>query len=318
MHTSLTTDTAGSTPLIAVDREHFTAVVSALGAQALRWCTAHAFAGEPGNFVILPGADGAPAAVLAGCDRRDALFGLAALPVRLPAGRYALDARSLALDSGDVALGWALGAYRFTRYKKTTRAAATLAVDTATAMRVAPLIDAVFQVRDLTNTPTEHLGPAELASAVRELAQRHGAAYREWVGDELLAANFPTIHAVGRASQRAPRLAELTHGDADAPHLVIVGKGVCFDSGGLDLKTGDGMRWMKKDMGGAAHALALASLVLQAKLPLRLTLLVPAVENAVAGNAYRPGEVIVARSGLSVEIDNTDAEGRLVLCDALA
>ncbi|MDR2013709.1 MAG: leucyl aminopeptidase family protein [Rhodanobacter sp.] len=318
MHTSLTTDTAGSTPLIAVDREHFATLMPALGAQVQRWCAAHAFSGEPGRFVVLPGADGAPLAVLAGCDRRDAIFGLASLPERLPEGRYALDARGLALDTGDAALGWALGAYRFTRYKKAARAAATLVIDAATATRVTPLIDAVFQVRDLVNTPTEHMGPAELTDAVRALAQRHRATYREWVGDELFAANFPTIHAVGRASHRAPRLAELTHGDAQAPHLVILGKGVCFDSGGLHIKTGDGMRWMKKDMGGAAHAIALASLVLQAGLPVRLTLLVPAVENAVAGNAYRPGEVIVTRHGLAVEIDNTDAEGRLLLCDALA
>jgi len=173
-------------------------------------------------------------------------------------------------------------------------------------------------VRDLVNTPTEDLGPEQLADAVRALAAEHGADCREWVGDELLAANFPTIHAVGRASHRAPRLVQLTHGASDAPHLVLVGKGVCFDSGGLDIKSADGMRWMKKDMGGAAHAIALAGLVLAAKLPVRLTLLVPAVENSISGNAMRPGEVVVTRAGLSVEIDNTDAEGRLVLCDALA
>jgi leucyl aminopeptidase len=162
------------------------------------------------------------------------------------------------------------------------------------------------------------LGPEELAAEVRDLAGRSGASYREWIGDELLNANFPTIHAVGRASHRAPRLAELTYGAAGAPHLVLIGKGVCFDTGGLDIKPADGMRWMKKDMGGAAHAIALAELVLEAKLPVRLTLLIPAVENSIAGNAYRPGEVIKTRGGLTVEIDNTDAEGRLVLCDALA
>jgi leucyl aminopeptidase len=170
----------------------------------------------------------------------------------------------------------------------------------------------------MVNTPTEDMGPAELAAEVRALADRHGANYQEWIGDNLLVANFPTIHAVGRASHRAPRLVELTHGPADAPHLVLIGKGVCFDSGGLDIKPADGMRWMKKDMGGAAHAIALAGLVLEAKLPVRLTLLVPAVENSIAANAYRPGEVIRTRSGLTVEVDNTDAEGRLVLCDALA
>ena len=311
-------DAGGTTPLIAVDRGNFGAIAAALGAQVGAWCAANGFAGEAGRFVPVPGADGRPLAVLAGCDGRDALFGLASLPVRLPEGAYALDSRGLALDAADVALGWALGAYQFTRYKKAARAPARLVVDAATAAHVEPLARAAYQVRDLVNTPTEQMGPAELAGAVRALAQAHGAQYREWVGDDLLGANFPTIHAVGRASHRAPRLAELAHGPADAPHLVLVGKGVCFDTGGLDIKPADGMRWMKKDMGGAAHAIALASLVLAAKLPVRLSLLVPAVENAIAGNAYRPGEVVTTRAGLSVEIDNTDAEGRLVLCDALA
>jgi leucyl aminopeptidase len=314
----MATDADGATPLLAVDRSNFGAVADLFGTQARRWCAANGFAGEPGRFVLIPGADGAPSAVLAGCDVRDAIFGLASLPVRLPEGRYALDPRGLALDAADVALGWALGAYQFTRYKKAARAPAQLVVDPTVAQRIDMLARAAFQVRDLINTPTEDMGPAELAGAVHTLAGEHGASYREWIGDELLEADFPTIHAVGRASHRAPRLAELTHGAVDAPHLVIIGKGVCFDTGGLDLKTADGMRWMKKDMGGAAHAIALASLVLAAKLPVRLTLLVPAVENCVAGIAFRPGEIIPTRAGLSVEVDNTDAEGRLVLCDALA
>ncbi|HEU4665343.1 MAG TPA: leucyl aminopeptidase family protein [Dokdonella sp.] len=315
---SMTKDADGAIPLIAVDRSTLAAVADALGPSVQRWCAANGFAGEAGRFVLVPGADGGAGVVLAGCDAREGLFALASLPTRLPEGRYALDPRGLALDAADVALGWALGAYQFTRYRKPARKPAQLVVDDAVAMRVEALAAAAYQVRDLVNTPTEDMGPTELAGAVRALAERHGATYREWVGDALLAANFPTIHAVGRASHRAPRLAELTRGAADAPHLVLVGKGVCFDTGGLDIKPADGMRWMKKDMGGAAHAIALASLVLAQKLPVRLTLLVPAVENAIAGNAYRPGEVITTRAGISVEVDNTDAEGRLVLCDALA
>ena len=307
-----------ATPLVCADRENFDTTIATFGAQARRWCEANAFAGEAGRFLALPNTDGGTLAVLAGCDRRDPVFALASLPVRLPEGRYALDPRGVALDPADVALGWALGAYQFKRYRKPARAPAQLVIAAATAARSAAMAAAVYQVRDLINTPTEDLGPAELADAVRTLATQHGATYREWVGDELLSANFPTIHAVGRASHRAPRLATLTHGPADAPHLVIIGKGVCFDTGGLDIKSSDGMRWMKKDMGGAAHAIALAGLVLDAKLPLRLTLLIPTVENSIAGNAIRPGEVVVTRSGLSVEIDNTDAEGRLILCDALA
>jgi leucyl aminopeptidase len=162
------------------------------------------------------------------------------------------------------------------------------------------------------------MGPADLEAAARDLAKQHGAELSVITGDALLAQNFPTIHAVGRASHREPRLIELRWGGASHPHVAIVGKGVCFDTGGLDIKGADGMRNMKKDMGGAAHAIALAQLVMELRLPVRMTLLVPAVENAIAGNAYRPGEVIRTRQGLAVEVDNTDAEGRLVLCDALA
>ncbi|MET0231904.1 MAG: leucyl aminopeptidase family protein [Rhodanobacteraceae bacterium] len=311
-------DAPSATPLLAVDKDNLDGVCALFGPEVRRWCASHAFGGEAGRFVLIPGKDGAPSALLAGVDKRDAIYGLASLPLRLPEGDYSVDARGLALDDAQIALGWALGSYQFTRYKKATRKPARLVVDDETRRRMQPTVDAVFKVRDLVNTPTEDMGPEQLASEVRELANRHGATYREWVGDELLASNFPTIHAVGRASHRAPRLVELAHGAADAPHLVLVGKGVCFDTGGLDIKPADGMRWMKKDMGGAAHAIALASLVLEAKLPVRLTLLVPAVENVIAGNAYRPGEVITTRAGLTVEVDNTDAEGRLVLCDALA
>ncbi|HJU39747.1 MAG TPA: leucyl aminopeptidase family protein [Tahibacter sp.] len=311
-------DARAATPLLAVDKDNLDAVCALFGAEVRRWCAAHAFAGESGRFVLIPGKDGAPAAVLAGCDRRDPWFCLASLPLRLPEGDYTLDARGLVLDEAQVALGWALGAYQFDRYRKPSRRPARLVVEREISDATAPLAEAIYDVRTWVNTPTEHMGPAELALEVRKLAEKHGATYREWVGDELIASNFPTIHAVGRASHRAPRLAELTHGPADAPRLVLVGKGVCFDTGGLDIKPADGMRWMKKDMGGAAHAIALAGLVLTAKLPVRLTLLVPAVENSIAGNAYRPGEVITTRAGLAVEVDNTDAEGRLVLCDALA
>ncbi len=173
-------------------------------------------------------------------------------------------------------------------------------------------------VRDLVNTPTEHMGPSELADAVMLEADRFGAEVVCVAGDELLTENFPAIHAVGRASHRKPRLLELNWGNEDAPVLALVGKGVCFDTGGLDLKPAAGMLLMKKDMGGAAHALALARLVMENNLPVRLKLLIPAVENAVAGNAYRPGDVIPSRKGLSIEIGNTDAEGRVVLSDALA
>jgi leucyl aminopeptidase len=176
----------------------------------------------------------------------------------------------------------------------------------------------VTLVRDLVNTPTEDMGPEQLAAAVRTVGIAHGARLREWVGPELKQQNFPAIHAVGRASHRAPRLVELRWGDPAHPLVAIVGKGVCFDTGGLDIKTSDGMRWMKKDMGGAAHAIALAQWIMAARLPIQIQLLIPAVENAIGPDSYRPGEVIATRAGLSVEVQNTDAEGRIVLCDAIA
>ena len=308
---------ADATDLIAVSAATLDAMLKKLGKRAQAWAKAQDFRGDAGALCALPDADGAMKAVLVGVGRVDDVYALASLPQRLPAGDYALSRQGQALEAERVALGWALGSYQFSRYRKPRREPARLAVDAATLKAVTPLAEAAGQVRDLINTPTEDMGPEELAGAVKALAKTHGARYREWVGDALLKANFPTIHAVGRASHRAPRLAELNWGK-QGPHLVIVGKGVCFDTGGLDIKAADGMRWMKKDMGGAAHAIALAGLVMQAKLPVRLTLLIPAVENAIAGNAFRPGEVIRTRSGLTVEIDNTDAEGRLILCDALA
>jgi leucyl aminopeptidase len=304
--------------IVSVDAGNCRRVAQKLGQPAQRWVQSSGFGGDPGKFCLLPDAQGQLRAVLAGVTRADDVYALAALPQTLPPGTYRLDDSGLALDPVRAALGWGLGAYRFSRYAKASREPARLLVDRAVARAVAPLLEAVTTVRDLVNTPTQDLGPAELVDHVRKLAKTHGGRYREWVGDALLKANFPTIHAVGRASHRAPRLAELTWGKPSAPHLVLVGKGVCFDTGGLNLKSSDGMRWMKKDMGGAAHAIALAGLILQAKLPLRLTLLVPAVENVVAAESYRPGEVIRTRAGLTVEVDNTDAEGRLILCDALA
>ncbi|MBB3227719.1 leucyl aminopeptidase [Luteibacter sp. Sphag1AF] len=301
-----------------VDTAGMAATEGRLDAAQKQWLTATGFRPTPGSVALLPDAKGALTRVLIGVDRDDPLSGVSSLPHRLPAGDYALAPEGVIDNEELLALGWALGAYSFDRYRKTARSPARLAISGTTLKTLAPLVDATAQVRDLVNTPTEDMGPEHLAEAIKAHANTYKGKFREWVGDELLSANFPTIHAVGRASHRPPRLIELTWGNATDPKLMIVGKGVCFDTGGLDLKPADGMRWMKKDMGGAAHAIALASLVMQAGLPVHLTLLVPAVENAVSGNAMRPGEVIVTRAGYSVEVDNTDAEGRLVLCDALA
>jgi leucyl aminopeptidase len=270
--------------------------------------------------LLLPGDDGIAGAVLGIGDRLDPLA-YAHAPFALPPGDWRL-ASELDTDAQRaLQLGWGLGAYRFDRYKQPPRAAARLQLDAPDAAAL-DILGACLRVRDLVNTPAEHMGPEQLEDACRELAERHGATLEVTRGDDLLAGNYPAIHAVGRASHRAPRLIALSWGgDADEsrahPHVAIVGKGVCFDTGGLDIKAADGMRNMKKDMGGAAHAIALAGLVMARKLPVRVTLLVPAVENAIGPESYRPGDVIATRAGVSVEIDNTDAEGRIVLCDAL-
>lgn len=305
-------------PIETVDAAGMAAAEERLSPAHRQWVASTGFRPMPGSCVVLPDPRGAIARVLIGVDRTDPLPALGDLARRLPEGVYEVAEEGVIDDRDLLALGWALGAYRFDRYRKPGREPASLVVEGSTLRALEPIVDATAQVRDLVNTPTEDMGPEHLSQAVHALATEHKAKVREWVGDELLSANFPTIHAVGRASHRAPRMIELTWGKNSNPKLTIVGKGVCFDTGGLDIKPSDGMRWMKKDMGGAAHAIALAGLVMGAKLPVRLTLLVPAVENAIAGNAMRPGEVIRTRAGITVEVDNTDAEGRLILCDALA
>ena len=305
-------------PLIAVNAGTLRRVLSRLGVSAGAWVRNCGFRALPGAVCVLPDARGRLRAVLAGVTQGDDIYALASLPRQLPPGAYRLSDDGVPIDAERAALGWGLATYQFARYRKAPATPARLAVDAAVLHHVEPMLAAIWRVRDLINTPTQDLGPAELSAVVGALAQEHSAEFREWAGDALLQANYPAIHTVGRGSHRPPRLAELRWGDTAHPHLVLIGKGVCFDTGGLNLKTGDGMRWMKKDMGGAAHAIALADLIMRARLPVRLTLLVPAVENAVSAEAYRPGEVIRTRAGLTVEVDNTDAEGRLVLCDALA
>ena len=310
----------GALPLRLVDRASFPAWRDGQPAAVQAWLQAHGFTAQPGAPLLVPGADGRPAHALAGIGDAGDPLALSHLPGLLPPGTYRLTPDPLPLDPGQALLGWGLGAYRFDRYLKNGRAPARLVLETAGTedSEALALLKASTLVRDLVNTPTEHMGPDELEAVAAGLAQASGGELRVVAGDDLLRQNFPAIHAVGRASHRAPRLIEIRWGNPAHPPLAIVGKGVCFDTGGLDIKPADGMRNMKKDMGGAAHALGLAQLVMTRKLPVRLQLLVPAVENAIGPNAFRPGEVLATRQGLSVEVDNTDAEGRLVLCDALA
>jgi leucyl aminopeptidase len=306
-------------PILATDRKRLAKLLESLAPSERRWAEASDFDAAPQSFAVIPDAKGAVARVLVGVRDGNDPWSLAGLALKLPRGRYALGKGPVAIAPEHAAFGWELGGYRYARYKKSPRRPSVLQIEPSARVREAlEMAAAVRLVRDLVNTPTEDLGPQELSDVAREQAELFGGEFDEWVGDELLAQNFPAIHAVGRAAARPPRLIEIHWGNPKHPRLAIVGKGVCFDSGGYDIKTAEGMRLMKKDMGGAAHAIALARLVMQRKLPIRLHMLVPAVENAIGGNAYRPGDVIRTRKGLTVEIGNTDAEGRVILCDALA
>jgi len=306
-------------PILATDPKRLPKLMASLTPAERRLAEAVGFDGAPDSFCVLPDAKGNIARVLAGVRDAKDPWALAALPQKLPRARYALGKGPVAIAPEDAVFAWDLGSYQFTRYKRGKRRPADLQVDGSARVRESlELAHAVRLVRDLVNTPAEDMGPQDLADIAQEQAERFGGEFDEWVGDELLAQNFPAIHAVGRAAARPPRLLEINWGNPKHPRVAIVGKGVCFDSGGLDIKTAEGMRLMKKDMGGAAHAIALARLVMQRELPVRLQMLVPAVENAISGSAFRPGDVLRTRKGLSVEVGNTDAEGRLVLCDALA
>ena len=316
-----TAPTAPATPITFVTKSTWDAIQASLPGPARQFALANGFAAKPGAFLALPDADGRIAQVLFGLDDAGARscdpFRPGALPGLLPSGVYRF--ANAAQDTRLAALAFALGSYRFTRYRKADVAEVRLVPpEDVNATEIAAIADAAMLARDLVNTPSNDMGPAELALAAQAVADRFGASFTCIVGEDLLQHNFPLIHAVGMASTRAPRLIELIWGDPAHPKVTLVGKGVCFDSGGLDLKPSSGMLIMKKDMGGAANVLALAQMVMQAKLKLRLRVLIPAVENAVAGNAFRPLDIFPSRKGLSVEIGNTDAEGRLVLADALA
>ncbi len=313
--TGFTATATAALPLHVLDREQYASWKAAQPAAQQAWLDAQGFTAAGHSVALLPGADGLAGAVIGVGDRADA-YAYAHAPHALPEGSvWQLATELPAAEQALLQLGWGLGSYRFDRYRKRNRAPAQLLASPPA--EVADLIAASLRVRDWVNTPTEDMGPQQLEDAARALADAHGAQVEAITGDELLKQNFPAIHAVGRASHRAPRLIVLRWGKDSDPALALVGKGVCFDTGGLDIKPADGMRNMKKDMGGAAHALALAGLVMAQQLPVRLTLLISAVENAIGPDAFRPGEIIATRKGLSVEIDNTDAEGRLVLCDAL-
>jgi leucyl aminopeptidase len=291
-------------------------------AELCAWLDSTRFRAEPGEVSLVAGPDGRLARVVVAMGDEDP-FPLGALPDRLPEGRYRLAPDGAAAEPAGwlerATLSWVLGTYAFGRYKPRKKGFAALVwPEGADRAAVTRLAEAVFLVRDLINTPANDMGPADLAAAAVALGTRHGAKTSVITGEDLLKANYPSVYAVGAASSRPPCLIDLKWGDDAAPRLTLVGKGVCFDSGGLDIKPAEFMKLMKKDMGGAAHVLGLASIIMDAKLPVRLRVLVPAVENSVGGRAMRPLDVIRSRKGLTVEIGHTDAEGRVILSDALA
>ena len=289
---------------------------------ARRYAEARNFGAEAGQRVSLPDSSGAVRHVVVGCGSaggdHEPEMRLGATAAALPAGDYALETVPEGWSKRLAAIGWGMGAYRFGRYlREDTQPPRLVVPDGVDADAVRSAVAATRLGRDLINTPAGDMGPVALAQAARDLADEFGAEYRETVGEALLENDYPMIHAVGRAAHEPPRLAEIEWGDPSHPRLAVIGKGITFDTGGVNMKGASGARLMKKDMGGAAHALALCRMIMAARLPIRLHGLLAIAENAVSANAYRPGDILSSRAGLTVEIDNTDAEGRLVLGDAL-
>ena len=313
-------DAPGAVGLDILTRDNLESWLDTLPDYQARWIRSHELGASGRRHLVVPDADGGVARVLAIVDESAGMMTLAGLPVHLPASMACRLSGDVDGDTAAaLALGWALGSYHFGRYLSSDRNAARLVFPgQADRAEVETVARAIWLGRDLINTPAEDLGPAELAGEVATLAERHHADLTTIVGDDLLERNFPSVHAVGRASSRPPQLVDMVWGDPGAYRVTLVGKGVCFDSGGLDIKPSAGMLLMKKDMGGAATAIALASMIMDLDLPVRLRLMVPAVDNVISGNAFRPLDVFRTRKGLTIEIGNTDAEGRVILCDALA
>jgi leucyl aminopeptidase len=320
-----TDETAASTPIHLVHEDGFDAWIGEQNELTRNWAVSNSFKGERNKILLVPSPAGRPQSVLFGVGRRSGreditCWSASGLPDRLPEGKYHLASELSTPAAAQFAFGWAYGHYRFERYRKPApaRKIELRVPRDVNIAEVERLRAATSLARDLINTPANDMTPEMLANAAIDVGRRYGCRHRQIIGDALLAERFPAVHAVGRASAVAPRLVDMEWGDTSHPKVTLVGKGVCFDTGGLDIKPGASMLLMKKDMGGAAVTLALAQAVMDAKLPVRLRVIIPAVENAIAGNAFRPSDVLATRKGLSVEVGNTDAEGRLILCDALA
>lgn len=326
-----TTEDTTSTPLVPITGNNLEAYLNDQTQAVSNWVKQSEFKAKPHTFCLIPSDTGDIAFVLFGAYEKDDLneetapiWALSSLASKLPASTYHLESDWDVDAQEQAAIGWGLGTYKFGFFKQDFMTQANLPPTLKLSKeieksvnKIDAYVDSFTLVRDLVNAPASHMMPEDLSEVTQELTEQYGAEFTEVVGDALLEENFPTVHAVGRASVHSPRFLKLEWGDTSKPLLSLVGKGVCFDTGGLDLKPSKSMRLMKKDMGGAAHVLGLANLIMSLELPVRLQVLISAVDNAVSANAFRPGDVLETRSGKSVEIDNTDAEGRLVLCDAL-
>lgn len=308
-----TTNQQGAVAIDAVSKKQLTQLKKRLSPANQAWLESNQYQASRGQVCLLPDEKGRIRQVLVGVKDKQDWQALASACLKLPAGKYQLASKM----SLECLLYWGLSQYQFDKYKKVTIKERSLVVSAKQLKLLTALMSGVNLTRTLINTPAEEMGPAQLAASAQALATEFGASYQEVVGEALLEQNLPAIHAVGRASSQAPRLCRLRWGNPKHPLFCLVGKGVCFDTGGLDLKPSNAMRLMKKDMGGAAQVMGLAKLIMMTKLPVQIEVIIPAVENAVSGNALRPGDVISTRQGLSVEIGNTDAEGRLILADAL-
>ena len=317
MHPCLVSSSKAAIPLHAIKKENLTAWLEQQDKTVSGFLKAVDFKAQAGKLVMIPGDDGGISMAVFGIGEGDDALALAGASANLPKGDYELATHPECLSLEQVVLGWCDGAYQFGRYKKANKPPRLVVKDRKQARRLGDMAAGIDLARDLINTPAQDMGPSELAEATADLAVTFDAKPTVIVGDALLNENYPMVHAVGRAAKDQPRYVEFEWGDEDAPRIALVGKGVAFDTGGLNIKTGNYMRLMKKDMGGAAHVLALAHMIMSARLNVRLSVHIPTAENAVGAGAFRPGDILDTRKGLTVEIDNTDAEGRLLLGDAL-
>lgn len=308
--------TKSSLPISMLTQDAYTAWLKQQNTFTKAWLESSSFRAEPLSVRLIPDATGQVVRVICCISDPNHFWAAGSLPLMLPEGRYHFDVSDRACEA--FAIAWGLGAYQFTRYKKAIRKPAELVLPKKIDQHnIFNIVESIYLARDLINTPTENMGPSELSRFASELCKTYQARYTQIVGEQLLKNNYSAIHTVGRASDDAPRLIDIRWGNKKHPKVTLVGKGVCFDTGGLDIKPSSAMLTMKKDMAGAAHVLALARMLMEVKLPICLRVLIPAVENAIDGNAYRPGDIIKSRKGLTIEIGNTDAEGRVILADAL-